>query len=163
MCMNTRVINVTFAAIALVCCIRCPAQSPSDAAPDCDSEQSIRQVVESVDGRVEALTAKQREQAKQTFELAKVEGDKRGWNTEQQRAVLRDSLASPGYIALEEKKAPLREQIAAWARAARSVTTPAEAQSLCQQSGGLIRAIEASFAINTLEVSIAQQIILGHQ
>ncbi len=123
----------------------------------------MRQVVESVGSRVEALTAKQRELAKQTFELAKAEGDKRGWNTEQQRAILRESLASPDYIALEEKRAPLREQIAAWARAARSITTPAEAQSLCQQSGELIRAVDASFAINTLEVSIAQQIILRHQ
>jgi len=160
---STKVINMTIAAIALFCSIRCPAQSPSDAAPECDSEPSIRQVVQSVGSRVEALTAKQREQAKQTIELAKVEGDKRGWNTEQQRAILRESLASPDYIALEEKKAPLREQIAAWARASRSVTTEAEARSLCQQSGGLIRAIEASFAINTHEVSIAQQIILGHQ
>ncbi len=163
MCTNTKVINATIAAIALFCSVQCPAQSPSGAAPDCDSKASIQQVVESVGSRVEALTAKQREQAKQTFELAKVEGDKRGWNTEQQRVVLRESLASPDYIALEEKKAPLREQIAAWARAARSVTTPAEAQSLCQQADGLIRAIEASFAINTLEVSIAQHIILGHQ
>jgi hypothetical protein len=160
--MNTNLINTTLAVIGLFCGVHCSAQSPSDNAQDCDSEASMRQVVASVGGRVEALTARQREQAKETFELAKVEGGKRGWDAQQQRAVVRESLTSPDYLALEEKKAPLREQIAAWARAAKSVTTMAEAQSLCQQSAALTRAVEASFAINTLEVSIAQQIILRH-
>ena len=159
---NTNFMITTLASVGLFFSIQCFAQSPSDAAPDCNSEAALRQVVDGLGSRVEALTAEQREQAKQTVELARVEGGKRGWTAEQQKAVLRETLVSPDYIALEERKAPFRQQIATWARAASSVTTMVEAQSLCQQSAALGRAIDASFAINTLEISIARQMILKH-
>jgi membrane-bound lytic murein transglycosylase B len=118
--------------------------------------------VETLGDRVDALTIKQLAMAKETFELAQQEGRTRGWNEQQQRAVLQELLVSPDYLALEEKKAPFEQQMTAYKQAARSASTFTEAQSICRKSVALLRAIESSFAINTLEYSLAQRLIRSH-
>ena len=128
------------------------------AAPQCSSREQIEATLKPLIDRVDSLGKAQQEQGERVKGIAMEKVRAKNWDAAKLREEVQRYLSSPEYLAMEKERVPHQQQIVEAITFLRTGLQQGKQsqveRQICLDSERVMKAIEASFAINTREVAL---------